>query len=335
MPNQANRQIILVSRPTGLPSLSNFQLISRPIPSPKEGEALVQTLYLSVDPYMRSRMNDRPSYIEPFQLNHPLTGGVVGKVLQSNTSTFQPGDYVLGFSDWADYFVASAKELEKIDLPEKLLSASLGILGMPGMTAYFGLLDVGKPQAGETLVVTAAAGAVGSIVGQIGKIKGCYVVGIAGNDEKIRYLTQELHFDVAINYKRPDFLEKLAEATSKGVDIYFDNVGGVITDAIIARINDHARIVICGQISMYNLEKEDIGLRPFPRLLVKNALAKGFMVYEYGGRFPEGRSQIAKWLQEGVLKYHESIVQGLENAPRAFLGLFSGENRGKQLVKIS
>lgn len=328
-----NRQIILASRPMGMASLSNFQLINRPVPSPKEGEVLSKTLYISVDPYMRNRMDEKPSYIEPFQLHEPITGGVIGQVIHSNASTFQPGDFVLGFSTWGDYFTSPASELEKINLPEQSLSLALGILGTPGMTAYFGLLEIGKPKPGEVLMVTAAAGAVGSVVGQIGKIKGSHVIGIAGSAEKVRYLKQELGFDAALNYKDPKFEQKLIETTPKGVDVYFDNVGGPITDAIVKRINRHARIVICGQISMYNHEK-DMGPRLFPQLLVKSALAKGFIVNEYEKHFPEARNQIAKWIEENKLKYQESVMQGLENAPKAFLALFSGENHGKQLIKL-
>ena len=330
---KTNRQITLASRPVGKASLDNFQIMNREVPSPKKGEVLSKTLYLSVDPYMRGRMDERASYIEPFKLHEPLTGGVVGQVIQSNGSKYREGDFVLGFSTWGDYFIAPENQLEKINLPEQSISLALGVLGMPGMTAYFGLLDIGKPQPGEVLVVTAAAGAVGSIVGQIGKIKGCHVIGIAGGEEKVRYLQQELKFNTALNYKDPKFEQKLTEATSKGVDVYFDNVGGPITDAVVGKINRHARIVICGQISMYNHEK-DVGPRLFPQLLMKSALAKGFIVDEYEKSFPEAHHEMAKWIKEGKLKYQESITEGLENAPKAFLALFTGENRGKQLIKV-
>lgn len=331
---KTNRQIILASRPAEMASLSNFEMISSPIPQPKEGEVLSKMLYLSVDPYMRNRMDERASYIAPFQLQKPITGGVIGQVIESNSPTFQPGDFVLGFSTLADYFMAPANELEKIDLPQESLSLALGILGMPGMTAYFGLLQIGKPQSGETLVVTAAAGAVGSVVGQIGKIKGCHVIGIAGNEEKVRDIEQTLGFDKALNYKDPNFEEKLIDATPRGVDVYFDNVGGSITDAVVSRINRHARIVICGQISMYN-HQQDIGPRLFPQLLIKSALAQGFIVNEYEKHFPAARRQITQWIEENKLKYQETIINGLENTPKAFLSLFSGQNQGKQLIKAS
>lgn len=328
-----NRQIILASRPKEKATLANFQLISNPLNQPKKEEVLCKTLFISVDPYMRNRMEDKASYIAPFKLNEPMTGGVIGKVIQSNSPKFQEGDFVLGFSTWGDYFIASTAELEKLNLPEKSLSSALGILGMPGMTAYFGLLDIGKPKSGEVLVVTAAAGAVGSVVGQIGKIKGCHVIGIAGSEDKVRYLQQELGFDKALNYKDPKFSEKLIKETSEGVDVYFDNVGGTITDAVVSRINRHARIVICGQISLYNHEN-NMGPRLFPQLLVKSALAKGFIIDEYKKQFTEARQQMAKWIAEGKLKYQESIENGLENVPKAFLALFSGENHGKQLVRL-
>lgn len=329
-----NRQIILVSRPKGMPDTNNFRLQTGTIPKPGEGEVLVRSLYLTVDPYMRGRMNDGPSYIAPFELNRPPSGGVVGTVIESKSSKFKKGDTVLGFLDWADYSVGKATELQKVDPNLAPISTSLGVLGMPGMTAYFGLLDIGKPQPGETVVISGAAGAVGSLVGQIAKIKGCRVVGIAGSDEKVDYLVKELHFDAAVNYKKPNFAESLKRSCPKGVDVYFDNVGGDITDQVFRLLNRHSRIVLCGQISMYNLDKPDIGPRNAWILLTKSALLKGFIVDEYEKQFHEGIVQIARWLKDGKIKYHESVVEGLENTPKAFLGLFKGENIGKQLVKV-
>lgn len=329
-----NRQILLLSRPKGMPDLSNFALRESPIPKPKQGEVLLRSLYLTVDPYMRGRMNEGPSYIAPFALNQPPTGGVVGEVIESQHARFKQGDLVLAFSDWADYSISSGDELHKLDPKLAPVSTALGVLGMPGMTAYFGLLDIGQPKTGETVVVSGAAGAVGSVVGQIAKIKGCRVIGIAGSDAKRDYLLKELKFDAALNYKSADFKEALKKACPQGVDVYFDNVGGDITDCVLQLINRHARIVICGQISMYNLDKADVGLRNFWLLLVKSALAKGFIVNEYEQRFPEGIRQMAGWIKDGQLKYSENIVNGLENMPQAFLGLFKGENIGKQLVKV-
>jgi len=330
-----NRQIILMSRPKGMPDLSNFKLQEAPIPKPKEGQVLIRTLYLTVDPYMRGRMNEGPSYIEPFQLNRPPTGGVVGRVVESRSPLFKTGDIVLGFLEWADYAIADANTLQKLDPTLAPVSTALGILGMPGMTAYFGLLDIGQPKVGETVVVSGAAGAVGSLVGQIAKIKGCRVVGIAGGKEKVGILTKELGFDAAIDYKQSDYIENLKNACPKGVDVYFDNVGGSITDAVIKLINKKARLVVCGQISMYNLEKPDVGPRPWWILLTKSAKAQGFIVDAYEERFPEGINQLAQWIKAGKIKYKENIIEGLENTPKAFLGLFRGENIGKQLVKVS
>lgn len=329
-----NRQIVLVSRPKGMPNANNFRLQQAAIPKPSEGEVLVRSMYLTVDPYMRGRMNEGPSYIEPFELNQPPSGGVVGTVVESKSAQFKPGDTVLGFLDWADYSIAKASELQKVDPRLAPVSTALGVLGMPGMTAYFGLLDIGKPQPGETVVVSGAAGAVGSLVGQIAKIKGCRVVGIAGSDEKTDYLTKELRFDAAVNYKKADFSESLKKACPKGVDVYFDNVGGDVTDQVVRLLNRHARIVLCGQISMYNLDKPDMGPRLAWILLTKSVLLKGFIVDEYEQRFPEGVKQIAQWLKEGKVKYQETVVNGLENMPKAFLGLFKGDNIGKQLVKV-
>lgn len=329
-----NREIVLTERPKGTPTSKAFAVRSASIPELSQGEVLVRSLFISVDPYMRGRMNDRPSYIEPFQIDQPITGGVVGLVEKSNSTKFKTGDYVLGFLNWADYSKAKADQLQKLDPNLAPISTALGVLGMPGMTAYFGLLDIGKPKSGETVVVSGAAGAVGTLVGQIAKIKGCKVVGIAGSDEKLNFLKKELKVDHAINYKSAHFKEELKKALPNGVDIYFDNVGGDITDEVMKQLNTHARIVICGQISMYNLDKTDTGPRNFWILLTKSALAQGFIVNDYSARFAEGVTQMAKWLKEGKLKYKESVAKGLEKTPEAFLGLFKGENIGKQIVQL-
>lgn len=331
----ANRQIILKSRPKGMPDQSNFQIREIQVPQPKDDEVLIRSLYLTVDPYMRGRMNDAPSYIEPFQLNQPPTGGVVGKVVESKSNKFKPGDIVTGTLEWSDYSVAKSKDLQKLDPSLAPISTALGVLGMPGLTAYFGLLDMGQPKAGDTVVVSGAAGAVGMLVGQIAKIKGCRVVGIAGADDKVDYLLKDLKFDAAINYKSPKFAEELKKACPKGVDVYFDNVGGDITDAVMPLINKFARIVVCGQISMYNLEKPDIGPRHFRLILVRSATVRGFLIFDYADRYPEGIRQMAQWIKEGKIKYRETITEGLENTPKAFIGLFKGENIGKQIVKIA
>jgi len=336
MTRPINRQIRLVRRPKGMPDESCFELTEEAIPEPRENEVLVRTLYLSVDPYMRGRMNEGKSYVPPFPLGEVIVGGVVGEVALSRHPDFAKGDFVVGQLGWQDYSVASGKHLTKIDPNLAPITTALGILGMPGLTAYFGMMDIGKPKPGETVVVSGAAGAVGSAAGQIAKLHGCRVVGIAGSEEKIRYITEELGFDAAINYKTvPDMRKALSQACPKGVDIYFDNVGGDITDAVLTRINYQARIVLCGQIALYNLEKPDVGPRNFTRLLINSAMVKGFIVSDYADRFPEGMKRLAEWVSQGKLKYRETIIEGLENTPRAFLGLFRGENIGKQLVKVA
>ncbi|MFB0829566.1 NADP-dependent oxidoreductase [Brevibacillus laterosporus] len=336
MSEAVNNQILLSSRPIGVPTRDNFTFIKSSIPEVNDNQLLIRTLYLSVDPYMRGRMNDQKSYIPPFQLDQVITGGVIGEVIETKSSEFQVGDVVLGLLGWQNYSVVDAGEVQKIDTNIAPITTALGVLGMPGMTAYFGLLDIGQPQAGETVVVSGAAGAVGMLVGQIAKIKGARVVGIAGSDEKVQYVTEELGFDAAINYKTtPNMQLALEKACPNGVDVYFDNVGGPISDAVLSLINQGARIPLCGQISLYNSEKQDIGPRVQVQLLKKTATMKGFLVTQYTDRYHEGMTQMAQWIKEGKIKYSENIVEGLENVPEAFLGLFTGENTGKQLVKVS
>ncbi|MCA1636628.1 MAG: NADP-dependent oxidoreductase [Acidobacteria bacterium] len=335
-----NKTILLASRPQGMPTPDNFKLVEAEMPRPQEGEVLIRTLYLSVDPYMRGRMNDRKSYVPPFALNEPITGGVVAEVVESRSDAFAAGDIVTGLLPWQLYTAAKGDHAEvtsvrKVDPRLAPVSTALGILGMPGLTAYFGLLDIGQPAPGETVVVSGAAGAVGTLVCQIAKIKGSRVVGIAGSDEKNQYLTDELGVEAAVNYKTSiDLRSALKDACPGGVDVYFDNVGGEVSDAVLTLINNRARIVICGQISLYNLEQPDTGPRVQPSLLVKSALMQGFIVSDYAARFGEAFGQLGRWVAEGKLKYAESIVEGFENAPQAFLGLFAGENLGKQLVKV-
>jgi len=334
-PMQTNRQIHLVTRPKGMPVLDNFKLHVAQVPQLKDGEVLVRSIYLSVDPYMRGRIGGRPSSHPPFPLNQPANGDGAGEVILSKHPDFQPGDMVCGYLEWADYSVLCGSSLLKFDAQTVSATTMLSVLGMPAMTAYFGLLDIGKPEAQETVVISGAAGAVGMIVGQIAKIKGCRVIGIAGSDAKVDYLVKDLGFDEAINYKNANWIGELEIASSQGVDIYFDNVGGNISDEVMKRINRHARIVLCGQISSYNLEQPDIGPRNFRHLIVKSAMVRGFLVLaDYKERFPEGRQQLQEWLKQGKIKPCETIMQGLENMPKAFLSLFSGNNLGKQLVKV-
>jgi len=336
-----NRKIILASRPKGMPTVDNFRVVGAEMPRPAEGDVLIRTLYLSVDPYMRGHMNEGKSYVEPFELNEVITGGVVGEVVESRSGNFQAGDIVAGYLGWELYQAAKGDRatptsITKVDPALAPVTTALGILGMPGLTAYFGLLDIGRPAARETVVVSGAAGAVGTVVCQIAKLKGCRVVAVAGSDEKNEYLTNDLGVAAAVNYKTAgDLGQSLKEACPEGVDVYFDNVGGEISDSVLTLINHGARIVICGQISLYNLERPDVGPRPQLSLLVKSALMRGFIVSDYAARFAEGMGQLARWLGEGKLKNAENIIDGFENAPRAFLGLFAGENTGKQLVRVA
>jgi NADPH-dependent curcumin reductase CurA len=281
-------------------------------------------------------MNDAKSYAAPVEIGGVMVGGVVGEVIVSNNPRFAVGDVVQGEFGWQEYTISNGKGVRKVDPSIAPVSTALGVLGMPGLTAYFGLLDIGKPKAGETVLVSGAAGAVGGIVGQIAKIKGCRVVGIAGDDAKVRYLIDELGFDAAFNYKTTNnYVEKLKELCPDGVDVYFDNVGGPITDAVIPLLNTHARISVCGQISQYNVEKPETGPRWLWALIVKQARVEGFLVFQFFEQFPQGATEMAGWLKEGKLKYKEDIVEGFENLPRAFIGMLQGDNTGKRLVKVS
>lgn len=329
-----NRQILLINRPKGMPSQENFKIITSPIPNINDDQVLIQAVYLSVDPYMRGRMRGIKTYTNPYELNEVLTGGVVGKIIKSKNNRFNPGDIIEGRLDWADYSVSDGNGLRKVNPTIASITTALGVIGMPGLTAYFGLLDIGKPKEGETIVVSGAAGAVGTVVGQIAKLKGCRVVGIAGSQEKKDYLEKELGFDMAINYKEENMLQALRKNCPDGIDIYFDNVGGEVSDAVMHLLNFQARIIVCGQISEYNKEQPQYGPRVQMSMLNSSALMKAFIVGDYADRFQEGYKQLGKWVQEGKLKYRENIVEGLENTPLAFMGLFKGENIGKQLVRI-
>ena len=328
------QQIVLASRPTGLPTQDNFRIEDVDLPELNDGEILLKGMYYSVDPYMRGRMNDAKSYVPPFQIDQPIQGGVVGKVAESKSGKYQSGDVVVGMFPWQKDFIATEKEARKIDTSMAPASYYLGVLGITGLTAYFGLMDIGKPKAGETVVVSGAAGAVGIAVGQIAKIQGCHVVGIAGSDEKTKLLTTEFGFDDAINYKAtPDMNKAIAAACPKGVDVYFDNVGGDISDAVIKNINFHARIPLCGQISLYNSTETPMGPRLQPMLLTRSVLMQGFIITNYQARFPEGIQKLAQWIKEDKLKFTETIEHGFENLPKALLGLFNGNNTGKMIVE--
>jgi NADPH:quinone reductase len=333
---KTNRQVTLASRPAGFPQESNFRIVEAPLPTPGEGEVVLRTVYLSVDPYMRGRMKDAPSYAPHVEIGGVMVGGAVSCVEESRYPRLSPGDFVTGNTGWQEYSVSAGKELRKIDPALAPVSTAIGVLGMPGLTAYFGLLDICSPKAGETVVVSGAAGAVGSIAGQIAKIQGCRVVGTCGSDSKVEHVLRDLGFDAAFNYKTAgDYSAKLKELCPDGIDCYFDNVGGALTDAVIRNINVHARISLCGQISQYNLEEPETGPRLLFQFIVKQAKLEGFLVFHYAERYREGLVQLAAWLKEGKLHYRENIVDGLENAPRAFIEMLRGANTGKQLVRVS
>ncbi|OYR38963.1 NADP-dependent oxidoreductase [Halorubrum sp. Ib24] len=331
-----NREWVLAERPTGEPDEDCFELRETDVPSPAPGELLVRTRYLSVDPYMRGRMRDAESYAEPWAVGDPLNGGVVGEVIESEHDAYDAGDLVTGEGRWADYAALDAADVAPVDPAVAAPEAYLGALGMPGRTAYFGLLEVGEPKPGDTVVVSGAAGAVGSVVGQIAKRNGCRVVGFAGSDEKTDWLTDDLGFDAAINYETTDdYRAALESAAPDGVDVYFDNVGGPITDAVFAQLNLDARVAVCGQIAHYNDESVPTGPRKLPQLIPVRARVEGLLVSDFATRFGEASERLGRWVASGELKHRETVVDGLENAPDAFLGLFAGDNIGKQVVRVS
>ncbi|WP_135828308.1 NADP-dependent oxidoreductase [Halorussus halobius] len=333
--SETNRTFLLANRPEGRPDRDTFELVEREVPDPGPGEALVRTLYLSVDPYMRGRMDDAESYAEPWAVGEPLRAGVVGEVVESNGAGFEPGDVVAGDLEWADYATAPGTDLQPVDPDLAPVSTALGVLGMPGRTAYFGTREVAQPGPGDTFVVTGAAGAVGSVAGQIAGLSGARVVGFAGSDEKVAFLEDELGFDAGINYKdTDDYRGALDEAAPEGVDAYFDNVGGPITDAVFSKLNVDARVAVCGQISLYNATEMPTGPRKLPTLVQKRARVEGFLIGDFATRFEQATRRLGRWISEGKIQYRETVTEGLENAPDAFLGLFEGENIGKQLVKV-
>ncbi|MFX1253399.1 MAG: NADP-dependent oxidoreductase [Promethearchaeota archaeon] len=336
MTEKVNRQWRLAARPVGLIKESDFNWVEEPIPTPDEGEILVRNIYLSLDPTNRTWMNKEATYLPAMAIGAVMRGTAIGVVEVSHNKNFQRGDLVIGILGWQDYAVSDGKRLTKLSKDLSVpLPGFLGVLGFIGLTAYFGLLDIGMPKPGETLVVSAAAGAVGSLVGQIGKIKGCHVVGIAGTEEKCRWITETLGFDAAINYKTESVHEGLQKYCSKGVDVYFDNVGGKILDTVLRHINLKARIVLCGLISQYNAVEPVPGPYNFYRILTKRARVEGFIVLDYVNRADEALADLGRWMAEGKLKYRVDIVDGLENAPKAINKLFDGSNKGKLIVKVS
>ena len=329
-----NHQIRLAARPKGLPTRDGWRFTTEPVVGPDDGGVLIKTLAISLDPAMRGWMNEGKSYIPPVGIGEVMRAGGIGTVIASKNAAFAVGDTVACSPGTQEYCVSDGQGLQKLDPAMAPLSTALGILGMPGMTAYFGFLDLCQPKAGETVVVSGAAGAVGSYVGQIAKIKGCRVVGIAGGDDKVDYLTSELGFDAAFNYKTTsNYFAKLKELCPSGIDCYFDNVGGAISDAVFPLMNLYGRASICGQISQYNLEKPEMGPRLLSYLLVKQVRVEGFIVMRFAPRFREGVTQMAQWLKEGKLKYREQMMVGFESMPAAFIAMLEGKNTGKMLVK--
>ena len=334
-----NRQVLLSSRPNGKPTKNNFLINHASIPSPKDGEVLIKTIYLSLDPYMRGRMNSGKSYANPQEIGQVMIGGTVGKVIDSKNSDYIKGDFVFGYGGWQEFWLQNGSDLRKLDQKLAPISTATGVLGMPGVTAYTGLLNIGKPKSGETVVVSAASGAVGSVVGQIARIKGARTVGIAGTSQKCKFVTEELGFDACINHKSDDFAEILKKTCPKGIDVYFENVGGKTFETVLPLLNNFSRIPICGLISLYNDFELPSGPNLTP-LLMKNVLVKrlaiqGFIVWDFHNQEEEAITQISNWIKEDKIRYREDFVNGLENAPDAFIGLLEGKNFGKLVVKVS
>ncbi|EHD0090639.1 NADP-dependent oxidoreductase [Vibrio vulnificus] len=340
MTQPTNRQIVLASRPVGAPTAENFALKQSDIPTPAQGEMLLRSVYLSLDPYMRGRMSDAKSYAEPVGIDEVMVGGTVCQVEVSNHAEFEVGEWVLAYTGWQDYAISNGEGLIKLGKQPSHPSYALGVMGMPGFTAYMGLLDIGQPKEGDTLVVAAATGAVGSMVGQIGKLKGCRVIGIAGGEEKCQFAKETLGFDECIDHKATDFAEQLAKVCHNGIDIYFENVGGRVFDAVMPLLNTGARIPLCGLISQYNAtslpEGPDRMSMLMAQLLIKRIKMQGFIIFDdYGHRYGEFAADMSQWLAQGKIHYREHLVQGLENAPDAFIGLLEGKNFGKMVVQTN
>ncbi|HFQ4958345.1 TPA: NADP-dependent oxidoreductase [Vibrio vulnificus] len=340
MTQPTNRQIVLASRPVGAPTAENFALTQSDIPTPAQGEILLRSVYLSLDPYMRGRMSDAKSYAEPVGIDEVMVGGTVCQVEASNHAEFEVGEWVLAYTGWQDYALSDGEGLIKLGKQPSHPSYALGVMGMPGFTAYMGLLDIGQPKEGDTLVVAAATGAVGSMVGQIGKLKGCRVIGIAGGEEKCQFAKDTLGFDECIDHKAADFAEQLAKVCHNGIDIYFENVGGKVFDAVMPLLNTGARIPLCGLISQYNAtslpEGPDRMSMLMAQLLIKRIKMQGFIIFDdYGHRYGEFAADMTQWLAQGKIHYREHLVQGLENAPDAFIGLLEGKNFGKMVVQTN
>jgi NADPH-dependent curcumin reductase len=339
-PRRVNRRILLARRPSGAPTAADFRLDERDVVPPTAGQVLTQTLYLSLDPYMRGRMSDAPSYAPPVGLGDVMVGGTVSRVIASEHGDFKADDLVLGFAGWQQYHLSDAKGLTKLDASISHASLALGVLGMPGFTAYMGLLDIGQPKPGETVVVAAASGAVGSVVGQIAGLKGCRAVGVAGGSDKCRYAVEKLGFDACVDHRAADLPTQLAAACPEGIDVYFESVGGAVFDAVMPLLNVGARIPVCGMIAAYNATSlppgpDRLGLL-MGTILRKRVTMRGFIIFEdYGRHFGDFIAQMSAWVKDGKIKHREDVVDGLGNAPQAFIGLLEGKNFGKLIVKVA
>ena len=339
MNSLTNRRILLAARPQGAPQSSDFSMISEPVPDLGEGEIISRTIYLSLDPYMRGRMNEGKSYAAPVEIGETMCGGTVSQVLKSNNPEFARDDYILTYDGWQEYAVSDGKGARKLDPTQAPISTAVGVLGMPGMTAYMGLLEIGQPQSGETVVVAAATGAVGSNVGQIARLKGCRVVGIAGSTEKCEFALNQLGFDACINYKDAGFRDSLKTACPEGIDVYFENVGGMVFEAIIPLLNFQSRIPVCGLIAHYNDTGLPSGPNVLPKLmrmvLTQRVTIRGFIVSDFSNKQEAFLGDMSQWIADGKIIYKEDIVEGLDNAVGAFQGLLEGDNFGKLLIQVS
>lgn len=338
MTDQAAKRIILAERPQGMPTEQHLKLESMDIPTPAEGQLLLRNIYLSLDPYMRGRMSAAKSYAKPVEVGETMEGGAVCEVLESHVEGFEAGDFVLAHIGWQTHGLADGKSVRKLDPSQAPLTTALGVMGMPGFTAYAGLLELGQPKPGETLVVSAASGAVGQVVGQIAKLKGCHVVGVAGADDKCAYVTEELGFDAAVNYRDADFPEQLAAACPRGIDIYFENVAGKVLKAVLPNLNEFSRMPVCGLIAHYNDTAPPEGPDQLPGfmrvVLSKRLMVRGFLQFDFAPLMPDFLRDMASWLKDGSVRYREDLVPGLENAVTAFQGLLEGKNRGKLIIQV-
>ncbi|HLS69299.1 MAG TPA: NADP-dependent oxidoreductase [Kiloniellales bacterium] len=337
--DKINRQLILAERPRGMPDANTLKLIESEVPAPAAGQMLLRTVYLSLDPYMRGRMSDAPSYAAPVEIGGVMVGGTVARVVTSNVAGFAPGDWVLSSNGWQDYALADGRGVTNLGQSPENPSWALGVLGMPGFTAWAGLTQIGAPKPGETLVVAAATGPVGATVGQIGKLLGCRVVGIAGGPQKCAYAVEELGFDAGIDHKAPDFAQQLARACPEGIDVYFENVGGRVLDAVIPLLNAHARVPVCGLISQYNAtslpEGPDRLSWLMGEILRKKLRFQGFIIFDtFGHLYQEFAEEMNSWVASGKIRYREEIIDGLERAPAALVGLLKGENFGKRVIRV-